>query len=47
MWNVFNRTKELAVGFCERCGRVCDAGCRRAALRGRPLLQQSWLGVRI
>jgi hypothetical protein len=47
MRRLFKRTKELAVSFCERCGRVCDAGCRRAALRERTLLQQPWLGVRI
>ena len=47
MWNVFNRTKELAVGFWPRCGQVCVAGRRRAALRERPQLRQLWLGVRI
>ena len=47
MRKVFGRTKELAVAFCERCGQVCDAGCRRAALRERALLQQLWLGVRV
>ena len=40
-------TRELAVRFCERCGRVCDDGCRRAAVRERVLLQQLWLGVRL
>ena len=33
------RTKELAVEFFERCSRVCDTGCPRAALRERRLLQ--------
>ena len=41
------RTKELAVEFCERCARVCDAGCRRAALRERALLQAWGYGARI
>ena len=47
MWKLFDGTKELAVRFCERCGEVCDAGCRRAALRERTLLQELWLGVRV
>ena len=47
MLKLFKRTKELSVTLCERCGKVCDAGCRRAALRDRTLSQQLWLGVRI
>ena len=47
MWKLFTRTKDLAVTFCERCGEVCDAGCRRAALRERTLFQELWLGVRV
>ena len=47
MWNLFKRTKELAVGFCEPCGRVRDAGCRSVAQRGRAMLPQLWLGVRV
>ena len=44
---LFKRTKELAVEFCERCSRVCDAGCRRAALRERAL-EHAWrYGVRV
>jgi hypothetical protein len=31
----FKRSKELWVEFCDRCGSVCDAGCRSAALRER------------
>ena len=47
MRNLFEGTKELAVTFCARCGEVCNAGCRRAALRERALLRQLWLGVRV
>lgn len=47
MLELFKRTKELTVTFCERCGKVCGAGCRRAALRDRTLSQRLWLGVRI
>jgi len=47
MLKPYERTKEPAVSFCERCGTVCDAGCRRAALRERTLSRQLWLGVRI
>jgi hypothetical protein len=40
-FRLFTRTRELAVGFCERCNRVCDAACRRNAIVERarePLL---------
>jgi hypothetical protein len=47
MLRLFKRTNELAVEFCERCSRVCDAGCRRAAFRERTLLQAWRYGVRI
>ena len=46
MRTLFKRTRELAVSFCERCGRVCN-GCRGAALRERALLRQLRLGVRV
>jgi MinD superfamily P-loop ATPase len=43
MLKLFKRTRELAVEFCERCGSVCDAACRRNAIidraRDRALLQ--------
>ena len=29
------RKKELQVDFCDRCGSVCDAGCRRDSLLRR------------
>ena len=44
MWSPLDRTSELAVEFCERCGQVCDDGCRRAAVRERALLQQCGWG---
>ena len=43
----FRRTKELAVEFCERCAKLCDAGCRRAALRERALLKAWRYGARL
>ncbi len=43
----FKRTKELVVEFCDRCARVCDAGCRSATLRERALLQAWRYGARI
>jgi hypothetical protein len=46
MRTLFNRGKEL-VSFCERCGQVCDAACRLAALRERALSRQLWPGVRV
>jgi hypothetical protein len=47
MLNPFKRMKERAVEFCERCLNVCDAGCRRAALRDRALLQAWRYGARV
>ncbi len=47
MLKLFKRTKELAVDFCGRCSKVCDAGCRRAALRGRAFLQAWRHGARV
>jgi hypothetical protein len=45
MWSLSRRLKESTVRFGERCARVCDDTCRRAALRERVLLQQNWRGV--
>ena len=47
MSKLLDRTKEPAVELCDRCSRVCDAGCRRAALRERALLQAWRYGARI
>jgi hypothetical protein len=47
MLRLLRRTTELAFEFCERCSKVCDAGCRRAALRERAVLRAWWHGVRI
>ena len=46
MLRLFKRTKEFGVDFCERCARVCDAGCRAAALRERNLVQALRFGMR-
>ncbi|HEX7096080.1 MAG TPA: hypothetical protein VF183_09365 [Acidimicrobiales bacterium] len=47
MLKLSKRKKELAVDFCGRCSKVCDAGCRRAALRERAFLQAWRHGARI
>jgi hypothetical protein len=47
MLKLSKRAKERAVEFCERCARVCDAGCRRAVLRERALLQALRYGARV
>ena len=47
MLKLFGKTRELAVEFCERCSRACDAGCRRVALREQALLQAWRFGTRI
>ena len=43
MLKLLKRTRVLTVKFCERCGLVCDAACRRNAIveraRDRALLQ--------
>ena len=45
MFRLLRRSKEIAVEFCDRCARVCDAGCRAAAIRERALSMR--LGVRL
>jgi hypothetical protein len=47
MLKLFEKTKELAVEFCERCSRVCDPGCRAAALRERARTQALQFGGRV
>ena len=44
MLKLWRRSKELAVEFCDRCAKVCDASCRAAALRERALAVRA--GVR-
>jgi hypothetical protein len=46
MRKLFESASEGTVGWCERCGEVCDDACRRQALYERVLLNQAWLGVR-
>jgi hypothetical protein len=41
---MLKRSKELAVEFCDRCARVCDADCRQAVIRERALALR--LGMR-
>ena len=33
MMRLIKRTRRPDVSFCERCGSVCDAGCRAGAIR--------------
>ena len=47
MLRLLRKSKELLVEFCDRCARVCDSGCRAAAIRERALLQGLRLGVRV
>jgi hypothetical protein len=35
MLKLFKRTRELTIEFCDRCGSICDATCRRNALLER------------
>jgi hypothetical protein len=41
------KSKELAVDFCERCSRVCDARCRANAVRERARTQVLRYGGRL
>jgi radical SAM protein with 4Fe4S-binding SPASM domain len=43
---LFRKSKERLVDFCDRCARVCDGGCRAAAIRERALMRALRLGVR-
>ena len=47
VFRLFKRTKERVVEFCDRCARVCDAGCRAAALREQARMQALRFGGRI
>ena len=38
------KSKEVAVEFCDRCARVCDAGCRAAAVREQAMLRPPGFG---
>jgi hypothetical protein len=40
------RSRELAVEFCDRCAKVCDAGCRASTLREQALERTFRFGVR-
>jgi hypothetical protein len=39
-------SREVVVSFCDRCGQVCDEGCRQAAVREEALLAALRFGVR-
>lgn len=45
MLSLFRKSSESLVEFCDRCARVCDAGCRAATIRERALLRALRLGV--
>jgi hypothetical protein len=47
MLRLFRKSKELVVEFCDRCARVCGAGCRATAIRERALMQALRSGVRL
>jgi hypothetical protein len=47
MLKLFRRTRELTVEFCERCGSVCDAACRRDAIVGRARDRALLYGMRL
>ena len=47
MRRLFKRSKAVAVEFCDRCAKVCDAGCRAAAVREQALLRALRFGGRV
>jgi hypothetical protein len=47
MLSWLRKSRELAVEFCDRCARVCDAGCRAAAVREQALLRALRFGGRV
>jgi hypothetical protein len=47
MLKLLEKSKKLAVEFCDRCVRVCHARCRAAAIRERALVQSLREGARI
>jgi hypothetical protein len=47
MLRLLRKSKALTVEFCDRCARVCDAGCRAAAIREHALARALRLGVRL
>jgi hypothetical protein len=46
MLRLLRRSKALAVEFCDRCAKVCDAGCCAAAVREQALTRALRFGVR-
>jgi hypothetical protein len=47
MLRLFGKSKERLVEFCDRCARVCDPGCRAAAIRQGARKRALRLGVRV
>ena len=41
------RGKKLVVSFCDRCARICDAGCHSGAVRELALTRVLGAGVRL
>lgn len=45
MFRLVRKVRGSTVAFCERCGSVCDAACRRGAIVERARMQafaQGW-----
>ena len=41
------RSRELVVGFCDGCAKVCDPTCRTNAVREQAALRALRRGVRV
>jgi hypothetical protein len=46
MLRLLRGSRALTVEFCDRCAKVCDAGCRASTLREQALSRSFRFGVR-
>jgi hypothetical protein len=46
MLSWLKRPHELAVEFCDCCAKVCDASCRRTAIKEQAQLRAIRFGLR-
>ena len=47
MLSWLRKSRELAVEFCDRCAKVCDASCRATAVRDQAMLRAVRFGARL
>jgi hypothetical protein len=47
MMRLFRKPGRAIAAFCERCGYICDAACRRATQRERARIDALLMGMRV